>query len=183
MDTNRYTEKARVAFLKAHSTANEYGNVELKGEHLLYGLLFDAQGLVPQILEKAGGKVEELKTTVLKEIEKFPKGNAEISFSRTAYAMLEEAEKLALSMRDDFVSVEHLYLGILEKADGALRRALEAYGADKEKFLRELFKLRGGKRVTSDNPEDTYDALGKYGVDLVEKAREQKIDPIIGRDE
>ncbi len=183
MDTNRYTEKARAAFLKAHSTANEYGNVELKGEHLLYGLLFDAQGLVPQILEKAGGKAEELKTAVLKEIEKFPKGNAEISFSRTAYAMLEEAEKLALSMRDDFVSVEHLYLGILEKADGALRRALEAYGAGKEKFLQELFKLRGGKRVTSDNPEDTYDALGKYGVDLVEKAREQKIDPIIGRDE
>ena len=183
MDTNRYTEKARAAVLKAHSTANEYGNVEIKSEHLLFGLLADGQGLVPQILEKAGKNAENLKTAVLKEIEKFPKGNAEISFSRTAYAAVEEAEKLAISMRDDFVSVEHLYLAILEKADGALRSILGSYGVDKEKFLQELFKLRGGKRVTSDNPEDTYDALSKYGVDLVEKAREQKIDPIIGRDE
>ena len=183
MDTNKYTEKARASLLKAHSTANEYGNVELKVEHLLYGLLADEQGLVPQILEKAGGNAEALQNAVIKEIEKFPKGNAEISFSRAAYAVVEAAEQLAISMRDEFVSVEHLYLAILEKADGALRKALSAYGVDKEKFLQELFKLRGGKRVTSDNPEDTYDALSKYGVDLVEKAREQKIDPIIGRDE
>ena len=183
MDTNKYTEKARASLLKAHSTANEYGNVELKVEHLLYGLLADEQGLVPQILEKAGGNAEALQNAVIKEIEKFPKGNAEISFSRAAYAVVEAAEQLAISMRDEFVSVEHLYLALLEKADGALRKALTAYGVDKEKFLQELFKLRGGKRVTSDNPEDTYDALSKYGVDLVEKAREQKIDPIIGRDE
>ena len=183
MDTNKYTEKARASVLKAHSTANEYGNVELKVEHLLYGLLADEQGLVPQILEKAGGNAEALQNAVIKEIEKFPKGNAEISFSRAAYAVVEAAEQLAISMRDEFVSVEHLYLALLEKADGALRKALTAYGVDKEKFLQELFKLRGGKRVTSDNPEDTYDALSKYGVDLVEKAREQKIDPIIGRDE
>ena len=183
MDTNKYTEKARASVLKAHSTANEYGNVELKVEHLLYGLLADEQGLVPQILEKAGGNAEALQNAVIKEIEKFPKGNAEISFSRAAYAVVEAAEQLAISMRDEFVSVEHLYLALLEKADGALRKALSAYGVDKEKFLQELFKLRGGKRVTSDNPEDTYDALSKYGVDLVEKAREQKIDPIIGRDE
>lgn len=183
MDTNKYTEKARASVLKAHSTANEYGNVELKVEHLLYGLLADEQGLVPQILEKAGGNAAALQNAVIKEIEKFPKGNAEISFSRAAYAVVEAAEQLAISMRDEFVSVEHLYLALLEKADGALRKALTAYGVDKEKFLQELFKLRGGKRVTSDNPEDTYDALSKYGVDLVEKAREQKIDPIIGRDE
>ncbi|MBQ8319864.1 MAG: ATP-dependent chaperone ClpB [Clostridia bacterium] len=183
MDTNKYTEKARAAFLKAHSTANEYGNVQMGGEHLLYGLLFDEKGLLPQIFKRAGKQSETLKNEALKEIEKYPKGNGEITLSKTAYAALEEAEAIAARMHDEFVSVEHLYLGLLEKADGKLRKLLGDYGVENEAFLKELSKLRGGQRVTSENPEETYDALNKYGVDLVEKARQQKIDPIIGRDE
>ena len=183
MDTNKYTEKSRAAFLQAHAIAKEYGNTQICGEHLLYGLLFDEQGLVVQLLTKAGGNPAAMKDGALRLIERLPKGSGEITFTSAAFSALTEAERIAASMRDDFVSVEHLYLGLLEKADGGAKELLRIHGVEKDKFLKVLSAVRGKQRVTTDNPEATYDVLNKYGVDLVEKAKAQKIDPIIGRDE
>ena len=152
-------------------------------------LIRQENGLAPQLLRKMGVTVESLDAAVLQELGKLPRvtGSGREAdryyVARPVDEALNRAEKLADEMKDDFVSVEHLLLALIETADSTLKRLFSAYNITKERFLQALQSVRGNQRVTSDSPEDTYEALEKYGTDLVKRAREQKMDPVIGRDE
>lgn len=184
MDMRKFTEKSVAAIGKAQSLAREYGNQEIKQEHLLHALITADEGLIAQLLKKMGKDVDSLAKATLSEIEKFPKVvGGEAYLARALSAALEEAETQAKKMGDSFLSVEHLFYGLIEKAEGKTKELLRAYGVEKEGFMQALASVRGNRRADSENPEETYDVLNKYGVDLVEKARSQKIDPVIGRDE
>ena len=184
MDMRKFTEKSLQAIGGAQSVAREYGNKELKQLHLLYALVTAEDGLIPQILTKMGIDGERVAQSVLKEIEKLPKVSGGEEFaSSTLAAALESAEKQAKQMGDSYLSVEHLFYGIMSEADGAVKGIFKAFGITMDGFMQVLAQVRGNRRVENENPEDTYDVLNKYGVDLVEKARANKIDPVIGRDE
>ena len=184
MDMRKFTEKSLQAIGGAQSVAREYGNKELKQLHLLYALVTADDGLIPQILTKMGIDGERVAQSVLKEIEKLPKVSGGEEFaSSTLAAALETAEKQAKQMGDSYLSVEHLFYGIMSEADGAVKGIFKAFGITMDGFMQVLAQVRGNRRVENENPEDTYDVLNKYGVDLVEKARANKIDPVIGRDE
>ena len=184
MDMRKFTEKSVAALGAAQSVATEYGNQEIKQAHLLYGLLQNDDGLIPQLLARMNVPVSSLKEKVLQEISKFPKvTGGERYLARQTAEVIEEGEKQADKMKDSFVSVEHLFLGLLDKADGVLKKLFKEFSIEQNAFMQALATIRGNQRVTSENPEDTYDVLNKYGSELVEKARAQKIDPVIGRDE
>ena len=179
-----FTQKTRDAVNNAAAYCTEYGSPEIREEHLLYALLSDNECIISSLLIDSGADAEGLKNGVLRLIEGFPKvagGNPAVS--RTLAEVLSAAEKAATDMKDEYISVEHLFLGILEKSNGKLKQLLKDCRADKNAFLSALKNLRGSQRVTSDNPEGTYDVLNKYGQDLVELARAGKLDPVIGRDE
>ncbi len=183
MDMQKFTEKSVAAVQGAQRFAQEYGNQALKQTHLLYALL-EADGLVAQLLKKAGADVDALRSSAESVVQKYPKvQGGSLYMDGALAAAFDSAETEAKNMRDEFVSVEHLYLGLLEKADGEMKKLIAAYALTKEGFLQALATVRGGQRVTNQNPEETYDVLNKYGTELVEKARAQKIDPVIGRDE
>ena len=184
MDMRKFTEKSLQAIGGAQSVAREYGNKELKQLHLLYALVTAEDGLIPQILTKMGIDSERVAQSVLKEIEKLPKVSGGEEFASPALAAaLESAEKQAKQMGDSYLSVEHLFYGIASEADGAVNGIFKAFGITMDGFMQVLAQVRGNRRAENENPEDTYDVLNKYGVDLVEKARANKIDPVIGRDE
>ncbi|MBQ2118697.1 MAG: ATP-dependent chaperone ClpB [Clostridia bacterium] len=186
MNTQNLTQNTIKSIENARRLAAEYGNQSLTPLHLLFSLAEPEDGLIRQLLKGMGCDVSALLADTEGAIAKLPKvsgGNGEVYLSPEADAVLGEAEKEAEKMKDSFVSVEHLFLALLEKPDKETKAILSRYGVERSRFLSALKEVRGNRRVDSDNPEDTYDVLKKYGTDLVEQARAQKLDPVIGRDD
>ncbi len=184
MNSDNMTRKSIEGFNTAVNLAKDNGNQEVEQVHLLAALLGQSDGIVPVLLKKAGVSVETLKNRAEDEIAKLPKvsGGSESYLSNALRSAMDAAEKQARDMKDEYVSVEHLFYGLLEKGDDTVRKLFAAAGVTKDAFMKALMEVRGNVRVTGDSPEDTYDVLNKYGADLVERARENKIDPVIGRD-
>ena len=184
MNTNKYTQKTLEAIQDAQSIAQQNGNVELTTLHILHGLLSDEEGFVTQVLDSSGADVNGLLDEVTRQIERLPKmsGNAQVYLSAEANNVLNAAEAKADEMKDEYVSVEHVMMAVFEKGK-SVAETLARYGANKDKFMASLAKARGNVRVTSDNPEATFDSLNKYATDLVELAKKQKLDPVIGRED
>ena len=185
MDSNKFTRNSIQAITRCEQIAEEYGNQEIQPIHLLSALL-DKDGLIVKIIARAGCNADEFATAVKNEIENLPKvsGGAGSNYLSSALnKVFIGAEKLAESLKDEYISVEHLFLGLLDSDDSRVQKIFRRFGIDKNKFLIELKKVRGNTNVTSDNPEDTYDALEKYGTDLTARARNHKLEPVIGRDE
>ncbi len=188
MNMNELTQKSQEAILGAQKIAVSHQNQQLEQVHLLLALLRQEGGLVPQLLRRMGVTVESLEAAAAQEVEKLPgvtgsRDPEKIYISGELDKALNAAAEAASGMRDSYVSVEHLFLGLVDAAQGAVKRLLETYRITKEGTLQALQGVRGNQRVTTDSPEGTYDALEKYGVDLVKRAREQNPDPVIGRDE
>ena len=188
MNFNQYTQKSLEAVQSAQSIAQSHHHQQMEQVHLLLALLQQDGGLIPQLLRKMDITVESLEAAAKAELVKIPSvtGSREADkFYITADvdAAFNAAEAQAKAMKDEFVSVEHLFLGLLETAAGPVKEMFKTYRITKEGCLKALQSVRGNQRVTTDNPEGTYDALEKYGTDLVKRAREQKMDPVIGRDE
>ncbi|MBE7067827.1 MAG: ATP-dependent chaperone ClpB [Clostridiales bacterium] len=184
MDMRNCTEKTRSALVNAQALAREYGNQEITQAHLLHALIADNDGLIAGLLTKLGKNVDGLRYATLEVVQKLPKvSGGENFFSAEVAKAVEAGEKQAKAMGDEYLSVEHLFFGLTEQADKTLKKLFADFSVTQNEFMQALASVRGNKRVNSENPEDTYDALNKYGVDLVEKARAQKIDPVIGRDE
>ncbi len=188
MNANKLTQKSTEAVQTAQDVSVSYQNNCVEQMHLLYALLSDEGGLIPQILTKMNVDASGMKQAALKFIEGMSRvsgGGREagkIYISSDLDKALAEAEKQAERMKDDYVSVEHLLLGLVEKADSGVASLLKSFGVDEKKLLKALQEIRGNQRVTSQSPEETYDVLKKYGQDLVELARQNKLDPVIGRD-
>ena len=185
MNTDNLTKKSVELINDAVKMAAEYGNPEVTEAHLLFKMLDDKECFIYDLLAKTGVDAENLKNAVNRLIEGFSKQTgAEKGYpSRYFKDVFDDAEKQAKDMKDEYVSVEHLFLGILNKGSDAVKRLLNEYGVKKSEFLKGLKELRGSTRVTTDNPEATYDVLNKYGQDLVALARNNKLDPVIGRDD
>ena len=188
MDANKFTKKSLDAVNAAQSTAIEYQNQRIEQEHLLYALTEQENGLIPQLWNSMGADSEGVKNALLQKIAAFPKVTGSGREMNTVYvssdvdSCLNQAEQIAKNMHDDYVSVEHIVLALFNTANSNIKEIFKAFGIDKDKFLDALSKIRGNQRVQSDNPEDTYDVLKKYGQDLVELAKRNKLDPVIGRD-
>ena len=190
MNMNQFTQKSLEAVQNAQTIAQEYGNQQIEQVHLLYALLEQENGLIPQLLGGMGLTVPSLEAAVRKEVEELPRvtvgGGREagkVYIAADVDKALNRAEAVASSMKDEYVSVEHLLLALVETANSGLKDLFRTYNITKEGVLKALSAIRGNQRVTSDNPEETYDALKKYGSDLVERARQNKLDPVIGRDD
>ncbi|MDW8352846.1 MAG: Clp protease N-terminal domain-containing protein, partial [Anaerolineae bacterium] len=192
MNLNRYTEKAQEALLGAQSLAQEHGQQNIEPEHLLLALLQQDGGIVPPIIQAAGANPTRIADLVEREIRNKPKvGGAvgEVRLSREVSLLADRAEAEAKQMRDDFVSTEHLLLALADPTTvrtgrtPAATQILNANGVTRDSILRALVQVRGSQRVTSQNPEATYQALEKYGRDLTQLAQQGKLDPVIGRDE
>ena len=188
MNFGNYTQKSLEAIRNAQQIAVENSNQQLEQTHILLALLRQENGLIPQLLRKMDITVESLEAAAGALLQKFPRvtGSREADrfyVSADADRALQAAEAQMTAMKDSFVSVEHLFLGLLDAADDDIKKLFATYRITKEQCLQALQSVRGNQRVTSDSPEGTYDALGKYGTDLVKRAREQKMDPVIGRDE
>ena len=188
MNLNTYTQKSLEAVQSARQLAVQNGHQQLEQVHLLLALLQQDGGLVPQLLRKMEMAPESLEAAARTELRRIPSVKTSrdadrFYISADADAALTAAEEQAQTMKDEFVSVEHLLLGLLEAARGSVKQLLETYRISKEQVLKALQEVRGNQRVTTDNPEGTYEALEKYGTDLVKRARQQKMDPVIGRDE
>ncbi|MCM1164502.1 MAG: ATP-dependent chaperone ClpB [Lachnospiraceae bacterium] len=185
MNANKLTQKSLEAVQSAQDLSVSYQNNCVEQMHLLYALLAEEGGLVPQIFTKTGVDANGLKAAALKFVEGMPRvtgGRGEIYASRELQEAFAEAEKQAERMKDEYVSVEHLLLALVEKPDSDVKGVFKSFGIDKNALLKALQEIRGNQRVTSQNPEETYDVLKKYGQDLVELARQNKLDPVIGRD-
>ena len=189
MNLNQFTQKSLEAVQSAQTIAQEYGNQQIEQAHLLYALLEQENGLIPQLLGNLGLTVPSFEAAVRAEVEKLPRvsvGGREagkIYIAPDVDKALSAAESIAGSMKDEYVSVEHLFLALLDTANSSLKDLYRTYNITREGVLKALTAVRGNQRVTSDNPEETYDALKKYGSDLVERARQNKLDPVIGRDD
>ena len=185
MDTNRFTQKSLEALQAAQQLAQSYGNAQVEQVHLLDALLSQENGLIGQLMGKLGLNVQQVRTACESAVNRLPKisgSNQQPYVTASLSQALTEAENQMKQMRDEYISVEHLFLGLLEKADGTVRPLFASLDITKPKFLEALQAVRGSARVTSEDPESTYDALKKYGQDLVELARQNKLDPVIGRD-
>ena len=186
MNFDKYTQNAQAAVADCQSIAIENGQQQLDGEHLHLALLRQQEGLVPRLLAYMGLDVEVLAREVQREIDRLPKvsgsGSDQLYASRRFSQLLLAAEKNAQQFKDEYVSVEHLYLALLDETGTPSAKIFRQYGIDREKVLQALTKVRGSQRVTSQNPEESYEALAKYGRDLVDMARQGKLDPVIGRD-
>lgn len=185
-DTNRFTQKSQEAIMGAQTMAERNGNSLVEPEHLLLTLLEQGDGVVPQVLTKLGAAVGVLTQTIRQEINRFPRisgGNVQLSISPRLRTVLLSAHDEMVPFGDEYVSTEHLLLGIWEKAGGAAEKILKQAGLTREKLLQALREIRGTQRVTSQNPEGTYAALEQYGLNLVQQARRGRLDPVIGRDE
>lgn len=184
MDMKKFTEKSSEALVNAQRVSTEYGNADINQLHLLFSLLSDKEGLIATLLSRAGVNVSVLLESTRTEISRLPKvSGGEKYVSRALNDLLESAQSSAEQMGDSYVSVEHLFMAFFDKGESLVKRLLKEAGIDKNTFMQELAKVRGNSRVDSENPEDTYDVLNKYGSDLVERARQHKLDPVIGRDE
>jgi len=196
MNAERLTRTSIEVINNAQNLAIEYGSQELKQEHLLYSLLTVEESLISGLIKKMNSGSNEVDIASLMEeelkqkIESMPKiygadgesmGKAYVS--RDTNDALNESEKIAKRMKDDYISVEHIFLGLVDKPNAFIKELFKKYNINKEDFLKALVQVRGNTKVTTDNPEGTYDALKKYGQDLTQMARDQKLDPVIGRDE
>ena len=185
MNAERLTQKSAEAIRSAQQIAQEYGNPQIEQVHLLWALLQDSEGLIPQLLSGMGVTVPSLEAAVKNLLERQPRVSSSGHEAGKIYisAETEKALNRAGEMKDEYTSVEHLFLGLLETAGRELGSIFSEYRITKERALQALTSVRGNQRVTSDNPEETYGALKKYGSDLVERARQNKLDPVIGRDD
>ena len=189
MNTEKLTQKTIEALRGAQNAATENGNPSVEEEHLLYALLTQPDGLVGEVMRSVGASPEDMIAELDRLIAQFPKAGgsgydpSRIYISASLDKALTEAEKQAGKMKDDYISVEHVLLGILEYPTDNVKALFRAQNVTASAVLEALRKIRGNQKVTSDNPEDTYNVLKKYGTDLVARARERKLDPVIGRDE
>ncbi len=185
-NTNRFTQKSYEAIAAAQAAAERLGNAEVQPEHLLYALLDQSDGVVPQVLSKLNLPVGALKQQVNNEISRFPRisgGGVQVQLGSRLRTVLVKAHDELAQFGDEYVSTEHLLLAILDHAGGGAERVLKQAGLTRDKLLMALREVRGAQRVTSPNPESTYAALEQYGRDLTELAARNKLDPVIGRDE
>jgi ATP-dependent Clp protease ATP-binding subunit ClpB len=186
MDLNKFTQKAQEAIASAQSLAGEYSHSQIEPEHLLLALLRQSDGIVPQIVQKLEADPGEMALSLEGELQRKPKvygATAQVGLSRQLGHALDEAQKIANRMRDEYVSTEHVLLALTGAHGGEAARLLTAHGITEDAVLRALTAIRGSQRVTSQHPEATYQALEKYGRDLTQLARDGKLDPVIGRDE
>ena len=189
MNAQKFTQKSLEAIQNAQTLTIEHQNMQLEQAHLLYALLTQDQGLIPQLLLKMKINLEGLEAQVKRVVESYPhvsgpgREPGKIYVSGSVDQVLAEAEHTAENMKDEYVSVEHVFLALLSHPDEKLAEIFNAFHITKDAFLKILVSVRGNTRVTSDTPEETYDALKKYGTDLVERARNKDLDPIIGRDD
>ncbi|MCI6795132.1 MAG: type VI secretion system ATPase TssH, partial [Lachnospiraceae bacterium] len=184
MNIQKFTQKSLEAVNNLEKVAYEFGNQEIEQEHLLYALLHQEDSLILELIEKMGID----KNLFLNEVEQALNAKVKVQGGQHVIGQylnesLNMAEDEARAMGDEYVSVEHLFLAMLKNPSPSMKQLFQQNGITRERFLQALSSVRGNQRVTSDNPEATYDTLKKYGTDLVEKAREQKMDPVIGRDE
>ena len=183
MNINKFTQKSLQAVNELEKVAYEYGNQEIEQEHLLYSLMNQEDSLIVKLLEKMEIQTEHFAGTLDKALNKRTKvSGGQVYIGQYLNKVLVSAEDEAKAMGDEYVSVEHLFLSLLRYPNQGMKEIFKEYGITRERFLQALSTVRGNQRVTSDNPEATYDTLNKYGQDLVEKARNQKLDPDIGRD-
>ncbi|MDO5140840.1 MAG: ATP-dependent chaperone ClpB [Eubacteriales bacterium] len=184
MNINKFTQKSIEAVNGCESVALEYGNQQIEQAHLLYSLLSLDDSLIKKLIQKMNIDIDAFTRDLTDIISTYPKvsGGSGLYFSNDANRILTEAENHSKAMGDEYVSVEHLFLAMLDRADRSMKQLFGRYHIDKNSFLKVLSEVRGNQKVVSDNPEATYDTLNKYGIDLVQRAREQKLDPVIGRD-
>ena len=184
MNISKFTQKSVEAVQNCEKLAYEYGNQQIDQEHLLVSLLKLDDSLILKLITKMGISGEQFTDEAEAALKKLPKvsGGGQVYLTQDLNKVLIDAEDEAKAMGDEYVSVEHLFLCLLKEPNRAIKEQFRTYGIDRNKFLQALSTVRGNQRVTSDNPEATYDTLNKYGSDLVEKARDQKMDPVIGRD-
>ena len=189
MNLQKFTQKSLEALKDAQTLMASKGNSQITEEHLLLALIDNEQGIAADLIRRAGASVEVMRAELQSAVDAMPGmtgGSVEadkIYISRELESALAAAESLAGKMKDEYVSVEHIILGMLEKPSDGMRKIFKNAGLERAAFERAVKEIRGNQRVTNDNPEDTYDVLGKYGQDLTELARNQKLDPVIGRDE
>ena len=185
MNIQKFTQKSIEAVNDCEKLAYDYGNQEIEQEHLLLALLEQEDGLIPKLIEKMEIDLHHFTENARRHLEARTKvsGASQLYVGKDLNNVLIHAEDIAKSMGDEYVSVEHLFLCLLKYPNKAMKELIKEYGLTKDRFLTALSTVRGNQRVTSDNPEATYDTLEKYGYDMVERAREQKLDPVIGRDD
>ncbi len=184
MNINKFTTKSMETIQKCEKLAYEYGNQEITQEHFLYSILTIDDSLILKLLDKMGINKEAFLSQVQQMLGKCPKvSGGQVYISNDLNKVLISAEDEMKAMGDEYVSVEHLFLSLLKHPSKSVKELLRGYGITRERFLTALQEVRGNQKVTSDNPEATYETLEKYGYDLVERAREQKLDPVIGRDQ
>ena len=188
MNNNQFTQKTLEALQAAQQLAIEYQHNAVEPEHILHALVTQQQGLIPQLLQTLGADPGTFSAAVAEKLAALPRVSGsgrdpdKVYISNASDKVLSAAGREAAAMKDDFISVEHLMLGLLDEQTPAIGELFRAFGIQKDRFLQQLTAVRGNQRVTTDNPEETYNALKKYGQDLVDLARKQKLDPVIGRD-
>ena len=183
MNINKFTQKSIEAVNQCEKIAYDHGHQEIDQEHFLYSLLTIDDSLIASLLEKMGINKETFLSQVQDLLNKKPKvSGGQVYMSNDLNQVLLHGEDEMKAMKDEYVSVEHLFLAMIKHPNKAVKELFRAYGITRDRFLQVLSQIRGGQKVTSDNPEETYDSLEKYGYDLVKRAREQKLDPVIGRD-
>lgn len=184
MNTEKMTQKALESIQSATRLAQENGNQQVEQLHLLSALLTAEEGLIPKLLTRMGADVSAMKTAIDEKVATMPKvSGGQLYASNDLSAALNKAESRMNGMKDSYLSVEHLFLGLLDAPDRKVKELFRSFGIDTDRFLKALAEVRGNATVNSDNPEDTYDVLNKYGSDLVERAKQHKLDPVIGRDD
>ena len=185
MNFQKWTEKSISALQSAQNSAQELGNSQIEQEHLLLALCIQENGLIPEIIKSLGINNDEIINNIQDKISRLSRvsGQSQIYMSAELNGALTEAEKQANNMQDDYVSVEHIFLGLLQKPNRVLSEIFKNYGINRDSFLKALKNIRGNQRVSSQNPEETYDVLKKYGQNLTDLARSGKLDPVIGRDD
>ncbi len=185
---NNYTQKSIEAVQKAQALATQYQHIQVDEEHLAHALLEDSHDLIPQLLTKCGYSADSFRAAIENAITRIPRVTGsgreadKVYISPDLDKALVEADAIAKQMKDEYISVEHLWMAICKKPNEHMKAILKQFGYQDATFLKALSSVRGATRVTTDSPEETYDALKKYGTDLVEMARQQKLDPVIGRD-
>ena len=188
MNAEKYTQKSLEAVREAQEIVIRNQNMQIDQQHLLLALIQQEEGLIAQLLKKMKVDANRMRAACEREIGRIPKVTGpgreadRVYVSQSVDAALIEAENQTQAMKDEYVSVEHILMALIDKPNGAVKGIFTEFGVTKDGFLAALQKVRGNTRVTSENPEDTYDALQKYGQDLTELARQQKLDPVIGRD-
>src|SRR5215208_5187996 len=183
MDLNKYTQKSQEAILHAQQLAQDFNHQAIEPAHLLLALLRQEEGVVPAIVGKVAGSAQSLRNELTRDLENRPKihgSNADVGLAPQTSDVFKAAERYAKGMQDDYVSAEHILLGLTESMEG---KRLASFGLTKDAILNALKSVRGSQRVTSQNPESRYQALERYGRDLTGMARQGKLDPVIGRDE